>query len=72
MPPPPGRFCSIGIQASRQRSDHEAKAEAPRQAEVGFSFHDRSHCGFEEPCGTKTVRYDSRVRDMTTWSVIPW
>ncbi|HTQ22970.1 hypothetical protein [Mycobacterium sp.] len=31
-----------------------------------------SHCGFDEPRGANTVRYDSFVRDMTTWSVIPW
>ena len=35
-------------------------------------FHGSSHCGFDEPCGAKTVRYASFVRDMTTWSVIPW
>ena len=31
-----------------------------------------SHCGFDEPRGASTVRYDSFVRDMTTWSVMPW
>jgi hypothetical protein len=25
-----------------------------------------SHCGFDEPRGASTVRYDSFVRDMTT------
>jgi hypothetical protein len=32
----------------------------------------QSHCGFDEPRGANTVRYDSFVRDMTTWSVISW
>lgn len=32
--------------------------------------HRSSQCGFDEPRGTMTVRYDL-VRDMTTWSVIP-
>src|SRR5262245_14677550 len=34
--------------------------------------HGRSHCGLEEPRGTRIVRYASFVRDMTVWSVMPW
>ena len=40
--------------------------------EIRDPVHGCSHCGFDEPCGAKTVRYDSFVRDMTTWSVTPW
>ncbi len=31
-----------------------------------YHLHGSSQCGFDEPCGAKTVRYASFVRDMTT------
>ena len=64
---------SEAVRAFLDKFDWEVDLEGELSIRQHQADHDRrnqvhgsSHCGFDEPRGAKTVRYDSFVRAMTT------